>query len=208
MREESKQAVKRILKIEKEGGEGTYLGLPECFSGSKRKLLNFIEEKLQSRLHGWFAKSLSQGGKEILLKSIGLALPVYAMTCFKLPKDLCKKLTSVITEFWWSSGTKKKRIQWIAWKKLCRKKEEGGLGFHDISRFNQALLCKQAWRIMNQPDLLISRVLKSRYFKNGNILDCGEGTRPSFVCKSIIHRRELLKRGLVKLIGNGVNTWV
>lgn len=95
-----KQSVKRVLGIDREGGEGSYLGLLECFSGSKKKLMSFIRDKLQSCLHGQFAKTISPGGKEVLLKSIGLALPVYAMSCFKLSKDLCKKLTSPMTEYW------------------------------------------------------------------------------------------------------------
>ena len=96
-----KDQVKQILSITTEGGDGTYLGLPECFKGSKRDLLSFIREKLQARLHGWFAKSLSLGGKEVLLKSIAMSLPVYAMSIFKLPEDVYTKITSAMTDFWW-----------------------------------------------------------------------------------------------------------
>ena len=92
---------------------------------------------------------------------------------------------------------------------LCKSKEEGGLGFHDIERFNQALLAKQAWRVWSKPESLLSRVLKSRYFKNGSFLECGMGSRPSYAWRSILHGRELLKEGMVREIGNGrdTNVW-
>lgn len=167
--EQDRAEIKRILEIGKEGGDGTYLGLPECFQGSKVELLNFIREKLHGRLNGWYAKALSQGGKEILLKSIALALPVYAMSVFKLPKDLCDRLTSAMIEYWWSSGSNRKKIPWVAWQKLCKSKDEGGLGFHDISRFNQSLLAKQAWRILINPESLVAKVLKSKYWKMENL---------------------------------------
>lgn len=165
-----KADIKVLLTIDKEGGEGTYLGLPEVFKGSKKKILNFIREKLQNRLHGWFERSLSQGGKEIFIKSIGLALPVYAMSVFKLPKDLCAKLTSTIREFWWSNRGSKRKLHWVSWDKLFLNKESGGLGFHDIECFNQALLGKQAWSILSRPGSLMDRVLKSRYFKISSFL--------------------------------------
>jgi len=72
--QEMKEWIKRRSGIHLEGGTGRYLGLPECLSGSKHQLFGFIKDKLQDRMSGWYAKSLSQGGKEVLLKSIAMAL--------------------------------------------------------------------------------------------------------------------------------------
>lgn len=120
-----KEMIKHILEIDKEGGDGTYLGLPECFQGSNKDLLKFIKEKLQGRLQGWFLTALSQEENEILLKSIALAIPIYDMSVFRLPKELCDKLMSAMIEFWWSSGSNKKKIAWLRGSDYAiRKKKE------------------------------------------------------------------------------------
>ncbi|XP_019099588.1 PREDICTED: uncharacterized protein LOC109132435 [Camelina sativa] len=204
----SKLMIKQTLGITTEGGEGNYLGLPECFIGSKQALLALIGDKLKKRLQGWFAKTLSLGGKEILLKSIALALLVYAMSCFRLSKHLYRKLTSAMRDFRWNSCQGNRKISWVAWSEMCKSKADGGLGFKDLGDFNQALLAKQAWRILNNPESLVSRFYKSRYFRKSTIMECGSGSRPYYAWRSILHGHNLLKQGLMKMIGNGMDTFV
>lgn len=82
-----KEDIKQSIGIEKKGGMGNYLGLPECFKGSKVDMLKYIHDSLRTRFSGCFARHLSQGGKHILIKTVALAMPIHAMSCFRLPKN-------------------------------------------------------------------------------------------------------------------------
>ena len=75
-----KGVLKQTLGIQKEGGTGMYLGLPEKICGSKRQVFAFIRDRLNDRINFWSARLLSKGGKEVLLKSVAQALPAYVMS--------------------------------------------------------------------------------------------------------------------------------
>lgn len=60
--EEHKRKIKEITGIVNEGGIGKYLGLPECFCGSKIEMLQYIHEKMTSRFNGWYGNFRSVGG--------------------------------------------------------------------------------------------------------------------------------------------------
>ncbi|KAH1122259.1 hypothetical protein J1N35_005419 [Gossypium stocksii] len=82
-------------------------------------------------------------------------------------------------------------IHWCSWEGLCDLKEAGGLGFHSLSKLNIALLAKQGWRLLTNPNSLMARVLKPKYFLHNNFMElglginlylCGEAFRPPRVC--------------------------
>lgn len=208
IQETEKREIQSILGIFNEGGTSKYLGLPEAFSGSKIKLLSYLKERTQGRLESWYLRKLSQGGKEILLKTTASALPVYPMACFKLLKTLIRNLESMMANYWWGSQAHLREINWISWDRMCLPKELGGMGFRDLECFNQALLAKQGWRLINQPDSLLGRFLKSRYHPQVEFLEAPLGVRPSFAWRSILYGRELLQKGLKWQVGDGRNTRV
>ncbi|CAA7049278.1 unnamed protein product [Microthlaspi erraticum] len=140
--------MRRILEIHNEGGGGKYLGVPEQFGRKKTEMFQYIVDKVKERTQGWHKSFLSTGGKEVLLKSVAIALPVYSMNVFKLPTGMCEEINSVLAKFWWNTNEERKGMHWFKWKPLCFPKKEGGIGFRDIESFNLALLGKTSMEIV------------------------------------------------------------
>lgn len=89
------------------------------------------------------------------------------------------------------------------WDFLCWPKSAGGLNFRDLKGFNQALIAKQIWRILSKSKSRVAEVLNSIYFLDTSILEAQLGSRPSFLWKSLLCWRDLLRLGLRIRIGNG-----
>jgi hypothetical protein len=72
-----------------------------------------------------------------------------------------------------------------------------------------ALLAKQGWRIIQQPQSLVARVFKAKYFASREFMTASLGNRPSYAWRSISMAREVLQLGMRWHIGDGrsVKIW-
>lgn len=91
----------------------------------------------------------------------------------------------------------------MSWERLGKANKKGGMVFQDLVCFNKALLVKQCWRLLKNPDSLAAKIIKAKYYPHGDLLRASMGSRPSYAWPSLMEGRELLKEGLMWRIGNG-----
>jgi hypothetical protein len=125
------------------------------------------------------------------------------MMVFKIPKNICKGISDAISQYWWGDEEEQKHMHWKAWWKLCIPKDSGGMGFRDLHCFNLAMLAKQVWRLLSEPESLCARVLRAKYFPDGRLLNAKLKSGSSFTWQSILAGLECFKRGYIWRVGDG-----
>ncbi|XP_057250151.1 uncharacterized protein LOC130591219 [Beta vulgaris subsp. vulgaris] len=114
-----------------------------------------------------------------------------------------------MARFWWGSSDSQRKIHWKKWDSMCTLKCLGGMGFKDLSVFNDALLGRQAWRHVHAPHSLFGHVMKAKYFPKCDFLEASMGYSCSYSWKSIWSSKALLKDGCIWRVGSGerINVW-
>ena len=83
-------------------------------------------------------------------------------------------------------------------------KIHGGMSFKDLTAFNLDMLGKQGWKFQTEPNSLVSRIFKARYFPSQTYLIANIGHNPSYVWRSITCSRFLVCGGSRWSIGTGI----
>lgn len=74
-------------------------------------------------------------------------------------------------------------------------KTQTGLGFKDLSIFNNALWPKQTWRPLHDTQSLFYVVFKAKFFSNYSVMEAKTLNNASYAWKSILKGREVIKKG-------------
>ena len=83
---EEQVSIPVILKITIDGFEDKYLGLPIPEGRMKAGKFQSTKDKVLKRVSDYIEKYASSGAKEIQIKSVIQAIPVFAMGIFKFPR--------------------------------------------------------------------------------------------------------------------------
>ena len=200
--EEKKIETLDILRPMQDSRHSKYLGLPSIIGKSKIEVFAEIKKRVGRKLSGWKEKILSIGGREILIKAVAQAVPTYTMSYFQLPKGLCDEIENMMRKFWWGQRGQESKVAWVSWRKLCKSKIKGGMGFRNLQVFNLAMLAKQGWRLLENPNSLVARLYRAKYYPYGDVLKAGLGSSPSFTWRSIMQGLEVVKKGTRWRVGN------
>ncbi|KAJ6813372.1 uncharacterized protein M6B38_143775 [Iris pallida] len=141
-----------------------YLGVPLFHGRAKFHYFQELINKFEKKLSGWKSRLLSFGGEIMLLKSVLTSLPIHSFS----------KLESIMANFLWNAKGNHRR-HWIAWDKVCRTLDEGGLGVRSLLHIMNALHAKRCWDFIKGESLWAQYM----YWKYGDPRDAHYST-PTF----------------------------
>ncbi|XP_074373548.1 uncharacterized protein LOC141713882 [Apium graveolens] len=164
-----REEICQSLQVQEVNEPGKYLGLPMKISRKKISVFQFLIDKVKQKLQGWGTKLVSRAGKATLIQTVAQTIPNFWMN--QIPSEVCESIERQMNGYWWGHGIDRKWIRWKARERMCVRKEAGGLGFKCLRNFNLSMLAKQAWRLLNNDNPLVTVCMKTKYYPTGDFLN-------------------------------------
>ena len=124
----------------------TYLGLPISDKKlRKADLLSWVE-RIGDKLPGWKANMMNMSGRATWVRFVLSALPIHVLIALNVPKWFIKAINKIRRAFLWKG---RKEAQGgcclVAWEKVQRPLELGGLGIPNLEIMGWALQVRWLW---------------------------------------------------------------
>eukprot|EP00253_Pinus_taeda_P022384 PITA_22384 len=148
-----------------------YLGAPLTLKPWQKAHWEKILANMQRRCKHWTNRALNFAGRLVLTKAILQAIPQYMLSILLAPKGILDQIRCIQCSFLWSGNSEKKKWSLVAWKKLCRPKNRGGLNLVDPSIVNRVCGGKIWWKWISNTTLPWANHWKEKYRPTGCNLD-------------------------------------
>lgn len=95
---------------------------------------------------------------------------------FRLPSQCIKEVEQICSAFLWSGPNLKATGAKVAWKEVCKERDEGGLGIRALKDVNKVCGLKLIWRLLTG-DSLWSKWIKSNLLKKRSFWEVKQNTQ-------------------------------
>ncbi|XP_074301630.1 uncharacterized protein LOC141633032 [Silene latifolia] len=100
---------------------------------------------------------------------------------FILPKGIISRIEATCRNFLWDNSADYRRVPLVSWDKVCRGKEEGGLGLKDQETMNEAMIGRMVHWIIEEKDSIWVQWVKKNYLKGKDWLEYKPTANSSWV---------------------------
>ncbi|GJY24734.1 RNA-directed DNA polymerase, eukaryota, reverse transcriptase zinc-binding domain protein [Tanacetum coccineum] len=172
------------------------LGINDC-----KSLVNKVSEKINC----WKNKVLSYAGRIQLIASVLSSMQIYWASVYMLPSSTINEIEKLLKGFLWCQGPLTSGKAKVAWKQVCLPKEQGGLGIKSLKKWNEVLLIKQLWKIIEGKESLWVKWVNVVKLKGSSIWDIEAKYNDSCGWKKLLELRNRIKAHVFYSIGDGRN---
>ncbi|KAI5672396.1 hypothetical protein M9H77_12760 [Catharanthus roseus] len=156
--------------------------MPFCKTQTKRQAFQEIVSKMSARLSGWKKRTLQQVGRNVLIQSVALSIPLYVMQTYLLPQSICNELDK------------------------CAPKHAGGLGFRQFTDYNLAFSTKITWQLCKEEHKPWVKLIRAEYLRGKSLWGLKEWQSGcSWIWRSIWESKDILFDGICYRVSSNSN---
>ncbi|GKE60949.1 hypothetical protein Tco_1511316, partial [Tanacetum coccineum] len=186
-----------------------YLGVPLLAKRLGIKDCKCLLDSVENRINCWRNKFLSYVGRIQLIASVLSTMHQYWASIYILPLTVVKELGKIFKKFLWNPGGPIQGKARVAWKIVCRPKEQGGLGFKPLHKWNEVLLVSQLWKLIDKRESLWVKWVNTVKLKGKSIWEVDTCESDSHGWKELMKIREKIKPYVIYKVGDGksISVW-
>ncbi|XP_069147459.1 uncharacterized protein [Solanum lycopersicum] len=173
-----------------------YLGVP--LSTKKMTMMQWypLIEKIMARITSWTARKLSYAGRIQLVQTVLFGVQAYWAQLFLFPTKVIKLIDSMCRSYIWSGDGKVTKKALIAWERVCRPKNEGGMGLINMQLWNRAAIAKLCWDLANKEDKLWIKWIHVYYIRG--LRDWQKREQASWMIRKIMQAKQIVDQVHIK----------